>query len=182
MIAKQTARKRFDVLLNAMHQVWSQRTDVHLLLAGARTPYSRQVIAMIRQLPPAQRAHVTVVSDFAEDEKADLLAACDIFVLPSEEESFGIAFLEAWACGKPVIGARAGAVTSVIEEDKDGLLVNCRDANNLARAITRLLTDPERRTRMGEAGWRKVLREHTWETVTRRIREVYKRALSLHRG
>jgi glycosyltransferase involved in cell wall biosynthesis len=182
MMAKQTARKRFDVLLAAMKRVWTVRPDTHLLLAGARTPYSDEITAVVHHLPPAQRERVAIVDDFAEDEKADLLSACDIFVLPSGQESFGIAFIEAWACGKSVIGVRAGAIPSVIDEGKDGLLVNPRDSDDLAAAITRLLTDPERRARMGEAGRRKVLRRYTWKTMTQRVREVYEEVLSLQVG
>lgn len=181
MIAKQTARKQFDILLGAMQQVWVTYPDVHLLLGGAHTPYMREIKGMIQHLPRTRQARVTVVSDFSEDEKPDLLAACDIFVLPSGEESFGIAFLEAWACGKPVIGARIGAIPTVIDEGVDGLLVNYQDTNDLARAILTLLTNSQQRTRMGEAGRQKVLSLYTWEIVTRRIREVYKRTLSLQR-
>ena len=54
------------------------------------------------------------------------------------------------------------------------------DADDLARAILELLADPSRRTRMGEAGQRKVLENYTWEIVTDRLREVYVEAISRH--
>lgn len=179
-IAKQTARKRSDVLLKAMRQVWTVHSNARLLIAGARTPYSREIERMINDLPPKQQAKVTVVSDFSEEEKARLLAACDVFVLPSGEESFGIAFLEAWACGKPVIGSRIGAIPSVIDEGRDGLLAAYQDADDLARAILELLANPQRCLQMGEAGRRKVLEHHTWEIVADRTRAVYTAALSRH--
>ncbi len=177
-VGKQTARKRFDVLIEAMQDVWAVRPEARLLIAGARTGYSHQLEAMISALPVKQRSHVTVVSDFPEDEKPHLLAACDVFVLPSGEESFGIAFLEAWACGKPVIGARVGAIPSVIDEGQDGLLAAYRDADDLARAIMELLADPQRRVRLGRAGQRKVLENHTWEIVADRVRSVYVEVVS----
>ncbi len=178
MIAKQTQRKQFDLLVSAMCGVWESHPDTRLLLAGAYTPYSRQIRNLIQGLPPAQRERVTIVDDFSESEKPDLLAACDVFALPSREESFGIAFIEAWACGKPVIGVRAGAVASVIDAGKNGLLVNYGESEELACAISELLRDRERRVQMGEAGRRKVLGQYTWETTTRRVREVYKQVLS----
>lgn len=181
LVAKQTARKRFDVLLEAMRRVWAVRPDARLLLAGARTPYSRQIEEMVGALPPEQRAHTTIVSDFLEEEKPNLLAACDIFALPSGQESFGIAFVEAWACGKPVVGARVGAIPSVIDEGRDGLLVAYQDADDLARAILELLADPSRRVRMGEAGRRKVLENYTWEIVTDQMRAVYTQVISRYR-
>jgi glycosyltransferase involved in cell wall biosynthesis len=181
LVAKQTARKRFDVLLEAMRRVWAVRPDARLLLAGARTLYSRQIEEMVGALPPEQRAHTTIVSDFSEEEKPNLLAACDIFTLPSGQESFGIAFVEAWACGKPIVGARIGAIPSVIDEGRDGLLVAYQDADDLARAILELLADPSRRVRMGEAGRRKVLENYTWEIVTDQMRAVYTKVISCYR-
>jgi glycosyltransferase involved in cell wall biosynthesis len=181
LVAKQTARKRFDTLLAAMQRVWTVHTNARLLIAGARTPYSRQIEEMINALPSEQRTHVTVVSDFSEKEKPNLVAACDMFVLPSGQESFGIAFLEAWACGKPVIGARIGAIPSVIDEGRDGLLVAYRDAGDLARAILELLANQQRRAQMGEVGQRKVLENHTWEIVADRVRAVCIEAIS-HRA
>lgn len=182
IIAKQTARKRFDVLFQAMRQVWAVYPCVRLLIAGGRTPYSRRINAAVLALPPEQKARVTVVGDFSEEEKAQLIAACDIFVLPSGYESFGIAFVEAWACGKPVIGARIGAIPSVIDEGCDGLLVNYGDAGDLARAILELLADPARRLHMGQAGQSKVLQNYTWEIVADRVRAVYTRVIARHAG
>jgi glycosyltransferase involved in cell wall biosynthesis len=179
-IAKQTARKQSDVLLRAMRRVWTVHSNARLLIAGARTSYSREIERMIEDLPPKQQANVTVVSNFLEEEKPRLLAACDVFVLPSGEESFGIAFLEAWACGKPVVGSRVGAIPSVIDEGRDGLLAAYQDADDLARAILELLADPQRCAQMGEAGRRKVLEHHTWEIMADRTRAVYTAAISRH--
>jgi glycosyltransferase involved in cell wall biosynthesis len=173
MLAKHGIHKRFDTLLAAMRNVWQARPETRLLLAGARTPYSEQIERTISTLSPEQQAHVTMIDDFAEQAKPQILAACDLFVLPSGYESFGIAFVEAWACGKPVIGARIGAVQAVIDDGRDGLLVAYQDADDLARAILELLSDPQRRAAMGKAGRQKVLENYTWEIVADRVRAVY---------
>jgi len=123
-----------------------------------------------------------MVNDFSDEEKPNLLASCDVFALPSGEESFGIAFVEAWACGKPVIGARSGAIPAVIDEGRDGLLADYQDADDLAQAILKLLADPQLRARMGEAGRRKVLENYTWEIVANRVRRMYAEAITRHRG
>jgi glycosyltransferase involved in cell wall biosynthesis len=178
IISKQTARKRFDTLLAAMPRVWATRPEAHLLIAGAKSPYSPQIRHIIAALPPEQRARVTVIDDFAEKEKPALLAACDLFVLPSGHESFGIAFAEAWACARPVVGADVGAIPSVISHGRDGLLVAYQDADALARAILELLADPQRRARMGEAGQKKVLENYTWNIMADRVRGVYAEVLA----
>jgi len=177
-VGKQTARKRLDVLIEAMRRVWNARPDAHLMLAGAQTPYSLQIAEQVKRLPLSQRNQVIIVNDFQEEEKPDLLAACDIFVLPSAEESLGIAFLEAWAAGKPVIGVRAGAIPSVVDEGRDGLLVPYGDPESLAQAILILLADPARRAAMGQAGQRKVRDHYTWEIFADRVRKVYQKVLT----
>ena len=173
MIAKQTARKRFDTLLEAMPQVWAAHPDAQLVLAGAQTSYSKNIQTMINALSPAEQAQVTILNDISEAEKAELLASCDLLVLPSGEESFGIVFVEAWARGKPVIGANVGAVASLIEHNYDGLLFEYKNPHSLAQAIKKLLEDSDMQIQMGEAGRQKTLENYTWDVVTNRIRQVY---------
>ena len=181
VLARQSALKHLDILLQAMPKVWAVHPGAHLMMAGARTSYSPQIDRMIDALPPEQRAQVTVINDFPEDEKPNLLAACDLLAHPSGNESFGIALIEAWACGKPVIGVRVGAIFSVIDEGQDGLLVEYLDPDSMAQAILELLADPSRRARMGEAGRRKVLDNYTWEIVTNQLRAVYSEVISHYR-
>ena len=173
MLGKQVTRKRFDLLIAAMQTVWSQHPSARLLLAGGRTSYTAKIEQMISELPPPMQANVMLRSDFNEADKAAMLTASDIFVLPSGHESFGIAFIEAWACAKPVIGARRGALASLIEEGHDGLLFDYPNAASLALTILTLLADPDRRQQMGAAGRAKVLAQFTWEKVTAQVRAVY---------
>jgi glycosyltransferase involved in cell wall biosynthesis len=79
-----------------------------------------------------------------------------IFCLPSRQEGFGIVFLEAMACSKPVVAARAAAVPETVLDGETGLLADPEDPEALARAIHSLLADSERRRAMGEAGRRRV--------------------------
>jgi glycosyltransferase involved in cell wall biosynthesis len=100
-----------------------------------------------------------------------------VFVSPSGHESFGITFVEAWAAGKPVIGCRRGAIPSVIDEWRDGLLVAYRNAPQLASAILELLTDARLRERMRQRGKEKVLAQHTWDVAVARFRDAYQKAV-----
>lgn len=173
ILAKQTPRKRFDVLIQAMPEVWAAHPQTRLLLAGAETPYTRKIQSLIQELPVEQQARVTSISDAPETTKPGLLAACDIFALPSGEESLGIAFIEAWACGKPVIGSRIGAIPGVISDGLDGLLVDYGKPHALAQAIIRLLDAPELRHKLGQAGREKVLEQYTWEAFAAQVRALY---------
>jgi glycosyltransferase involved in cell wall biosynthesis len=177
-LAKQTQRKRLDVLLEAMPQVWQVYPQARLALAGARGDGTPHLERLLAQLSPAQRARITVLTDLAEQDKPGLLAACDVFALPSGYESFGIAFAEAWACGKPVIGARSGAIPAVITEGQDGLLATFGDATAWAQAILDLLANPAQRTQLGAAGRALVLQNYTWDIVADRVRTVYSQAIA----
>jgi glycosyltransferase involved in cell wall biosynthesis len=106
--------------------------------------------------------------------KKDLLDAGDVFVMPSRTDSFGIVYLESWLYKKPVIGALAGGVPDVISHGEDGYLVPFGDMARLADCIATLLTDRELARRFGEAGYRKVLTEHTWDKKYGLISQVYR--------
>ena len=106
-------------------------------------------------------------------EKMDAFDACDIFVLPSRVDSFGIVYLEAWMCGKPVIGARVGSTPDVIRDGVDGLLVILGDAEDLATKILSLLNEPHLRQTMGTAGKERTLKYFTWQKVAEQIDEIY---------
>lgn len=102
-----------------------------------------------------------------EETKHLWLSACDVLVLPSHHESFGIVFLEAWQHGKPVIGWDRGGMPAVVDDGEDGLIVDSID--DLAAGIRDLLDDPERARRMGQAGRKKVAARYAWSDVAARV-------------
>jgi glycosyltransferase involved in cell wall biosynthesis len=173
VLGRQSELKRLDTVVEAMPYIWAQQPNVRLLMAGARTSYSAQLDKMIAALPPAQQGQITLMNDFPESEKPNLLAAADVLVHPSGNESFGIVFVEAWAAGKPVIGADVGAPASLIVEGEDGLLFRYGDAASLAQKAGQLLLQPAQRVAMGAAGREKVLANYTWEIVADQVRQVY---------
>jgi glycosyltransferase involved in cell wall biosynthesis len=100
----------------------------------------------------------------SEEEKADALAACDIFCLPSAHESFGIVYLEAWSYAKPVICGTAPACRELILDHEDGLW-SSQKVEELSASITSLLSNPARAVEMGQKGLQKQRSHFTWETV-----------------
>ena len=152
-MGRKVEKKGLDTLLKAMPLVWKDLPEARLILAGQSSPYFQ---ALWHSQPETSDRRIISLDDFAEGEKAGLLEACDLLVLPSLAESFGIVFLEAWALGKPVIGARVPAVEALIDEEQDGLLVPFNDSSQLATQILRLLNDPDLRKSLGEKGHRKV--------------------------
>lgn len=159
----------------AMRALWARGYAAHLVLAGqVLSPLRRPLERLQRQCGP--RLHI--LEAISEEEKRDLLAAGEVLCLPSCTDSFGIVYLEAWANGRPVIGARAGGVPAVIEDGVDGLLVDFGDVAGLSAALARILDNPEQGHAMGQRGQEKVERDMTWEHVFRRIYRVYESVLA----
>ncbi len=142
-------------LAEAMKLLWAQGEEADLVLAGPSLPNFKKWFK--------KKEKIVWLEEISEEEKKDLFAAGDLFVMPSRTDSFGIVFLEAWANQKPVIGARAGGVTEVIHPDSDGVLVEFGDVSQLAARIRELLRDPAKRNRLGSEGYHRVVSGLTWE-------------------
>jgi glycosyltransferase involved in cell wall biosynthesis len=176
-IGQIAGHKGVDTLVRAMPIVWQVAPQVRLLIAGARTLFFESLEDTIHQLPPEDRAKIILRYNFTNEEKPRLYAALDVFAYPSGFESFGIAYLEAWAAKKPVIGTWRGAIPSVISAGRDGLLVDFQNESLLAEAILLLLRNPGLARSLGEAGYAKVESRYTWPEIARRFRQTYQEAL-----
>lgn len=104
-----------------------------------------------------------------------ILAALDVFVLPSWTEGLPLTVLEAMAHGRPVVATSVGGTPELVEDGETGLLVPPRDPQRLADALRELLGDPERARQMGEAGRRRVAEHFTAHGMAGRVLAVYDR-------
>jgi glycosyltransferase involved in cell wall biosynthesis len=119
-------------------------------------------------------AHVRFLGHVGDDELLEAYRACDVFVLPSDYEAFGIVLLEVMACGKPVVATRVGGVTDIVTDRQTGLLVPYRDRAALKNALVSLLGDSSLRREIGEAARRSVGERFDWDSVVTRVEEQYK--------
>ncbi len=163
-VGRKELHKRYDLAVEAIDRV--------------ATPAARLVMIVTdvdhRPLESARALHLGVVP---RSDLLDAYDACEVFVLPSEHESFGIVFLEAWMRSKPVIGsARCRPVASLIDAGRDGLLAD--GAAELATHIDALLTDPARAWALGAAGRAKVLQRYTWDRIGRAVLALYERLIA----
>ena len=175
-VGQQLAAKGVAKLIEAMPWVWHWNPETRLVLAG-KSVGDPEVEGALRSLSAPERARVVQIGRFEDGEKASIFDAFDVFAMPSKEDSFGIVYLEAWLCRKPVIGARIGSTQCVIDEGRDGLLVDPESAEDLARAIVSLLSNGELRAAMAEAGRAKTVARHTWDKVTDRMESLYTRVV-----
>ncbi len=175
-VGQLTKRKGIHLLLAAMSHVWPTYPAAKLLLAGAPGTYMSQLAQTIAELKTKWGNNsIVLINNFSEQDKANIFAASDMLVFPSQEESFGIVFLEAWACRKPVIGLRVGAIPAVVTEGVDGWVVEPDNEAALAQTICQAIANPSQRAQLGEAGYHKVQQRYTWEIVAGKFREVYRR-------
>jgi glycosyltransferase involved in cell wall biosynthesis len=176
-VGRMQPTKGVVTLIEAMRSVWASESRVRLLLAGRRFPRGTQQDREFEQaltgLSSGERARVIHVDGFDDKEKPSIFDAMDVFAMPSIAESFGIAYLEAWMCRKPVIGSRIGSTQCVVEDGVDGVLVDPNDPREIASAIFELLADREKAQRMGQEGYEKTLSAFTWDKVTDRVEQIY---------
>jgi N-acetyl-alpha-D-glucosaminyl L-malate synthase BshA len=105
----------------------------------------------------------------------EMLVGADLFLLPSESESFGLSALEAMACEVPVIATCAGGLPEVVEDGRTGFLLPVGDVDGMAKAALRLLQDEELRRAFGAAGRRRAVEVFSQEAVVARYKAIYER-------
>lgn len=146
----------------------------------ARTVPSARMVAIGSDGDPPYPEVASNVLDLGrctDQEKADALAACDVFCLPSTDESFGIVYVEAWAAGKPVVGGPAPAVRELVRDGIDGFCAP-QDAGAIASVLSELLASEELRVRLGAAGRQRQQQEFTWRQVAATHQAAFADALA----
>ena len=160
--------KGVDLLIEAAARLLRKGLKAFFLVAG-EGPLRRKLEDLALELGVADRV---LFLGFREDVE-ELTAACDVAVLPSRYEPFGMPAAEAGACGKPVVVSATGGLREIVVNGVTGLFFRPNDANDLARALAELLINPELRRRMGEAGRLRVSKLFTPEAVASRVLKVY---------
>jgi rhamnosyl/mannosyltransferase len=149
------------------------------LALGGEGPLTETLRSAAREAGVAERVFFT--GRIADAELPAWYHACDVFCLPSIEraEAFGIAQVEAMACGKPVVCCRLdNGVNWVNRDGETGLAVAPADSTALAGALTRLQADPALRARLGDQARRRALAQFTAEAMAKGTLAVYREVLS----
>lgn len=176
-VGRLASDKGHDTLLKAASMV--NRTDFVVVLVGDG-PDRVALQELAHQLGIADIVRFTgIVSD---QDRADLLDACDVFALPSRSESrwegFGLVFLEAGYFSKPVVGCASGGVPEAIEDGVTGYVVPVDDAAAVAGRISDLLESKSLRTQMGSEGQRRVINHFTARRMSSEVYSVLDGVLS----
>ena len=160
MIGNIKAWKGQDTLIRAIDHVRGRVPSVRCVLVGDTSPADREYEQSLRALVGSLGLERHVIFTGFQQHVADFLMMFDVVVHASVlPEPFGRVILEAMACRKPVIGARAGAIPEIVDEGKTGLTFEPGDAAALADAALRLVEDPEHCREMGERGYERLVRQ-----------------------
>lgn len=167
-------RKGHDMVLRALAQIVSEEPRALYLIIGEGNR-RKPLEALVDELH--LQNHVEFCGERAGDDLVALLRVADIYVhtpkyAHGKFEGFGIVYLEAGACGKPVIATDAGGVRDAIVDGKTGIIVPSGDIPGIARAMQELLRDPEKARRLGTQG-HTYAKEHDWPIIAGKYIDLY---------
>ena len=172
VVARLDLQKGFEYLLAAVRELSAAFKDIKVVIVGEGPDR-----AAIEQMIERYGLQHTVILAGQQSDMPAVYASIDIFVLPSLNEGLPMTLLEAMAASKPVIATRVGAIPSVIEDGKTGLLVNPGDTAGLRDAMARLLADAERSQRMATQAHEWVARHYTSAAMAGQYRLMYEKIL-----
>jgi glycosyltransferase involved in cell wall biosynthesis len=169
--------KGIDTLFDAVMQLRRKHPDILLQIVGKE---DLELAPRFRAQMQREGAEDNVrFLGFVELQKLpEFYRAAHVFCAPAEFEGLGTVYLEAMACGCPVVASTAGGTPESVLDGQTGLLVPPRNASATAEALDRLLADRALRGRMGEAGRRRIEEYFTMERFTERILSVYEKAIA----
>ncbi len=175
-VARLVERKGQDVVIKSLPRVIDKVPNLVYLIVG-EGPQEARLKGLVKKL--YIEPYVNFVGYISENGLPGYYNSCDVFIMPNREtkgteiiEGFGISFIEANACGKPVIGGRSGGVGDAIIDGVTGILVDPLNTKDIANAILMLLIDEDYAKRLGDSGRSRVCRDFRWESQAQKFKEL----------
>ena len=171
-------QKGLTYLIKAMKRVIDKRpnAELHIIGTGEQENMLRQLVNDLRL-----QKNIFFCGKFFGDDLTREYLSSHLFVLPSVYEGQPLTLLEAWAAKLPIVATRVGGIPSIVEEGVDGLLVEPKDDNALAKAILDCLYDHEKGRQMGMCGYEKIKKNFSWEKTASMFFDLYSHALNVNR-
>jgi len=173
-VGRLVPRKGHDVVLRALAKLPNDMPQYRYVIVG-EGPERPRLEQLARELNLSDR--VIFKGKIPDSELPDYYNLCDLFVLANRDiegdlEAFGMVFLEANACGKPVLGGRTGGTADAVNDGITGLLFDPENIDDVARSLELLMNSAHLRQRFGEAGRRRAITDFSWDTGSRRLNNV----------
>jgi glycosyltransferase involved in cell wall biosynthesis len=171
--------RRLQDAIRAVALLKQRGSCVKLLIAGSGWTHPEYLESLRHLITELQLENEVVLGGkVAESEMRDFYCACDAFLFPNEDQTWGLAVLEAMACGVPVLVSRSAAVYEVLTDGDNALLFPARNPEALAERIAMLLTDPRKRAQIAQAGMELVRSHYNWQRFAEQMEEAFQAALN----
>lgn len=180
MVGNLLAGKGHELVFRAMSQLGASFSQLRCRVIGEGADRGR-FETLVRELGIAERVQFDGRRSRAE--VADAMRACTVFALPSKFEGLGCAYLEAMACGKPVIACRGQGIEEIIDHGKNGWLIPSWVApadslDELAQGLSTLLPSPDLREQLGASARETILNGLTLSNQAQRLAQIYREAIA----
>lgn len=162
-------------ILKTIPNILKKFPQVYFVFIGPSTIAFNRELSKLRKIIEPRIVNLTPdnLKGYYDPIKIAAFKESDIFLMPSRSDAYGIAYLEAWASGKPVIGANIGATPEVISNNFDGLLVEFNNYEDIAKKVVTLLKNERLSNKMGQEGKKKVQESLSWYDVAKKTHQVY---------
>jgi len=170
-VSRLVERKGHKYVIEAVAMLKNEIPNIHYLIVG-NGPEKNKLVEYVHRIGVSDK--VSFVDPAQDDELPYYYSLAEVFVMPAlaegnDYEGFGMVYLEANACGLPVIGFKSGGVEDAIIDGETGVLVKEKDVQGLSGAIKQLLQDNAMRVKMGEAGRKRAEKLFSWQAIGDRL-------------
>ena len=179
-VGQLTRRKGPDLVVEAMPAVVAAYPEADFVFVSHNPAEQDALQARAEQLGVAR--HLRFIGQVSEEEKIALLRACDVYVLPTRYEGFGLPLLEAMACRAPIISSDIPVVREIVQHEVNGLLIPLGDSRALSAAILRLAGEPALREQLVAEGERVLEQRFNGDHLVRQVLHHYEEAVALCRA
>lgn len=178
-IAAQNEKKGVDILIHAFSKLSMRNSAIQLLIVGDGPLKSQH-----EELTKAYglQTRIRFLGERVRSDIVEILNGCELLVLPSKSEPFGIVIVEAMACRKPVVATMVGGIPEIIDNGKSGILVEAGDSRSLYNAICLILENKDLRESLAKEGYDKVRRSFMFEHTGAKYESLFSRICDNHRS
>ncbi|MCW1949045.1 MAG: glycosyltransferase family 4 protein [Candidatus Shapirobacteria bacterium] len=170
-IGSLSAHKGVDTLINSFSEIYHLRPNISLIIAGQKTLYYPQIKNIVDQQPKSVQEKIKFIFNFPQKKLKQLIDNCDVLVLPSKQESFGLVIIEAWARQKPVIVSDIPPLQEIVKKTSGGLVFQTENSKDLQQKILKLIKSPKTCQLLGQNGYNYVKNNYTWPIVGKKIQQ-----------
>jgi len=172
-VSRLVKRKNFGIIIEILNEIIHEIPNIIYVIGGTGKMKDKwEKIAIKNNI----EKYVKFVGYIPENDLPKYYSMCDVFIMPSieiekagEVEGFGITFLEANACGKPVIGSKSGGIGDAIIDGETGILVNPNNPKEIKDSILKILKNPIYAHKLGENGRIRIEKELSWKIIAEKI-------------